>query len=294
MEKVVRFYRPLIVEKDDSTHPAPSGFWAAAHKIIQGKAVEERKMGIKAAPWFGDAGSGSARAYPYIRCGRVRLPGDWPPVLDGHGNVVPLALVDGNLFETAYLVPFGTVERLAVTGPVRGMVAKASIETWLGALLDLPTQGRSLRLEPLVDEALATKLAESMGASRLAVTLPAEQEFEAATGSLSEVEQAILSSNDLGHDLDRTLVFSYGNRKKGGRVEDLLNAARRLRKAKGVSKIEVTLMIPQEDGFRTEVHDLLEDRIAINASFPVDAQAQPDVDTMLEGIHNAIEEFRKR
>ena len=294
MRKTVRFYRPMIIEQDDSASPAPAGFWSSAHGVISSASVAARRMNIKTAPWFGDAGAGTSRAYPYIRCGRVRLPGDWPPVLDDHGNVIPLSLVDGNLFETAYLVPFGTAERIAMVGPVRGLVAKSSIETWLGALLNLPPQGRSLRLEPLIDEAVATKLAESIGVSRLSVTIPAHTAFEAPDGPKSEVEQALESTQALGQDLDRTMTFSYGSRRKGAWIEELLTAARRLKRAEGVTKIEATLMLPTDTGFRTEVHDLIEDRIAITAEFPVDDDSQPDVETMLEGIHDAIEEFRAR
>lgn len=293
MDKVVRFYRPLIIEKNDSVSAVPTGFWKAAHQLVQKASAADRRFKLAGSLWYGDAGVGTKRAYEYFRCGRVRLPGDWPAVVDNLGGVTPLTLSEGNLFEAAYLVPFGNKERVSLVGPLHGTVAKSSLEAWLGALLELPKQGRSLKLEPLIDEELATKLAESVGVSRLSVNLPANEEFVPPDGEQSEVEAAILSSNSLGAGLDRNLTFSYGRRKKGEFIQPLLQAARRLVRAEGVTKVEATLLLPAEEGFRSEVHELLEDRIVIRASFNVDENAQPSSEDMLDGVHSAIEEFLK-
>ncbi len=101
LKKTVRFYRPVIIEKDESEVDVPAGFWASSQAVVYGASAADRRVRLKGSPWFGDAGTGRTRAYPYIHSGRVRLAGEWPSVVDNAGNVVPLALTEGNLFETA-------------------------------------------------------------------------------------------------------------------------------------------------------------------------------------------------
>lgn len=297
LKKTVRFYRPVIIEKDESEVDVPAGFWASSHGVVSGASAEDRRVRIKSSPWFGDAGTGRARAYRYIRSGRVRLAGEWPSVVDNAGNVVPLALSEGNLFETAYLVPFGTKERLAMVGPLRGTASRSGIESWLSVVLGLVPQGRSLKLEPLIDEALATKVANSVGVSRLEVVVPAKTDLDLGDGPQSQVERALQSTDaaDEAGELDVTMAWSYGNRRKGEKVAELLGAAKRLWPTEGIKKLEVSLMLPgKEDGtYRTETHELVEDKITVQSDFDIDDESEPNVEDMLEGMHRAIEQYQK-
>lgn len=296
LKKTVRFYRPVIIEKDESEVDVPAGFWASSQGVVSGASAADRRVRIKGSPWFGDAGTGRTRAYLYLRSGRVRLAGEWPSVVDNAGNVVPLALTEGNLFETAYLVPFGTKERVAMVGPLRGTASRSGIEAWLSVVLGFVPQGRSLKLEPLIDEALATKVANSVGVSRLEVVVPAKTDLDFGDGPQSQVERALQSTDAAeAGELDVTMAWSYGNRRKGEKVAELLEAAKRLWQAEGIKKLEVSLMLPgEEDGtYRTETHELVEDKITVQSDFDIDDESEPNVEDMLEGMHQAIEQYQK-
>lgn len=294
VKKVVRFYRPFIAEMDDSTALAPAGFWNGVHERLGDLDSQRRRIRIGSDPWFGDAGTGSRVALNFVRCGRERLRGDWPSVVDSQGEVVPLALADGNLFEASYLVPFGAEgERVAIVGPLRGSAALSRIEAWLGQALEFPGRGKKLVLEPIIDERVAEKLASSIGVSRLEVTIPANHSSVRDAPS-SEVERAFAATEGLGAELDRTFTYSYANRKKGSRVEDLLRATRSILRMGDASKIKATLMLPRDGEIQTEVHDLIRDRVSVEVDFHIDDDSQPEIDDMLTGMSLAIREFQSR
>jgi hypothetical protein len=121
--KQVKFYSAVGVHKDGSRDELDGSFWTDAHAQISGLPEGHRSITYNRAPYFGEAGVGHARAYPYLRVGRIRRRGDWPDTVDGRGTVAPLDLQGVDLFEGAYLVPFGTVNRVAFMGPLRGVVS---------------------------------------------------------------------------------------------------------------------------------------------------------------------------
>ena len=170
--KTVKFYRPVLVHQDGSREDPSDDFWSDAHTVIAGLASKERGINYRAASYFGEAGSGKARAYRYIRVGRVRYRADWPETIDPNGHVDDLNLDGRDIFEGGYIVPFGTETRVAVIGPIRGLVSVNAIEWWLGQVLGLATTDVTLELVPEVDPALARKLNEAIGVSRLSVRMP--------------------------------------------------------------------------------------------------------------------------
>lgn len=299
-QKKVGFYRPIIIDDKENRHEVKgSDFWAKTHKAIGELEFKARRVPVNAAPFHGEVGLGTAPAVKYIRLGRVRYASDWPELLDDHAEKVEvLDLPNGrNLFECAYLVPFGTINRVALMGPLRGIVTVRQVETWLGAMLGLPTKGHRLELAPEVDSAIYEKLTQSEGVTRIEVRVPKGADLELPSGEKTGAEAALDEAvQAAGDKLITELIFSAGHGQADAKTRSRLKkAAVRLARATGVDRLHVTMTTESKDSSRLKSsgHDLFRDLITATAKFDVDDHTQLEVDEVLTGIQEAIQDFQK-
>lgn len=293
--KTVKFYRPALVHQDGSREEPNDEFWADAHAYISGLDSRQRGVNFRGGSFFGEAGLGRARAYPYIRIGRVRYRADWPETIDPDGNVSELNLDDRDIFEGGYIVPFGTETRVAVMGPVRGLVSVKAIEWWLGQVLGIAASDVTLELVPEIDPALARKLNESVGVSRLSVHMPKGTALDMEVGS--QVERAFAAAHGASDDdLNIDLTFSFGHQPpQPDKAGILKRAAQKLAESGAAERVDVTLLLDNgEGGFKREQHELIRDRVAVTVQFDVEDDGRLSPDEILDAIHAAITEFRSR
>lgn len=300
-EKRVGFYQPILLDTDDQRHEIKGGdFWSDVHRDIAALSYAERRFNLNAAPFYGVADVGTKPAQKYIRLGRVRTASDWPDTIDDRDqSTAPLTLPTGrNLFESAYMVPFGTTNVVAIMGPMHGIVSIRAVERWLNVALDLVTKGYTLELLPVVDTAVADKLVASEGVTRLQVRVPAGSSLElpdgAKTGAELALENAVAAAVE---ELSAEIVLSAGRGRATAKSRlDLKKSVLRLLRAGGIDKLEVTMTSEDEATGRlvSQQHDLLRDIITTTATFPTDDHTQLDVDDVLIGINEAIRQYRER
>lgn len=291
-QKVVKFYRPVYVHQDGTREEVDSAFWKDAHTSISSLDPDQRGVNHRGASFFGEASTGLARAYPFIRVGRVRYRADWPETIDPGGQVEELVLEGKDIFEGSYLVPFGTQAKVAIMGPIRGLVTTSAMEWWLTHTLDLATAEVSLELVPEVDPSLARKLNEAEGASRLSVRLPKGSVLD--LDPESQMEEAFASAHGASDDeLNVELGFSFGHqRPRGDRPGMLKRAAIKIAESGAAEKVDVSLMLHDGDGYKIEQHDLIRDRVSFTVSFDVEDGERIGIEEALAGIHDAIERYR--
>jgi hypothetical protein len=293
--KTVKFYRPVLVYQDGSRKEPNDDFWSDTHVAIANLSASARGVNFRGASFFGEANVGRARAYPYIRVGRVRYRADWPETIDPNGNVDELTLDGRDIFEGGYVVPFGTETRVAVMGPVRGLVSVQAIEWWLGQVLGLAASDASLELVPEIDPTLARKLNEAIGVSRLSVHMPKGTVLDMDVDS--QVEQAFAAAHDASEDdLNVALSFSFGHQRPLLEKAGILKrAAQKVATSGAAERVDVSLMLDDSDGgYRTEQHELIRDRVAVTVEFDVEDDTRLSADAILDVVHAAITEFRSR
>lgn len=294
--KQVRFYRPYLIDKNDKQRPFQSDFWQKLRDHVGTLAEKDRDFRHNGAQFYGETGLGTSPARDFFRIGRIRRRSDWPDRIGDDYKVSPLTLPSGNLFEAAYLVPFGTANQVAMMGPLRGQVSVQAIESWITQALSLPPSGESVELVPEIDPSLQRKLQQAEGVSSMTVRLPHDATLQTPQGGRSRIERALREAHDSGqHELDVELTFSYGRRAPRGTMrEGLLNVVNRLNRSEGYDKVEFSLMVPTGDGdtYRIEHHELVKDTITTKARFEVPEDERLGVDAILQGIVGAIEQFR--
>ncbi|GAA2074668.1 hypothetical protein IDH50_11245 [Aeromicrobium tamlense] len=293
--KTVKFFRPVLVHQDGSREDPNDDFWSDAHTVIAGLDSKERGINYRAASYFGEAGTGSARAYQYIRVGRVRYRADWPETIDPNGHVDELNLDGRDIFEGGYVVPFGTETRVAVIGPIRGLVSVNAIEWWLGQTLGLANTDVTLELVPEVDPALARKLNEAIGVSRLSVRMPKGTALNLDVDS--QVEEAFATAHEAsGDDLNVDIAFSFGHQRPQPQKASMLQkAARKIAESGAAERVDVSLMLDNGDGgYTVEQHELIRDRVAVTVEFNVEDDSRLSTDEILDAVHTAITKFRAR
>lgn len=299
-QKKVGFYRPIIIDDKENRHEVKEAdFWSKTHAAIAGMPYKARRTSVNAAPFHGEAGTGVSPALSYIRLGRVRYAADWPDMIDDNQQKTEaLTLPTGrNLFECAYLVPFGTINRVALMGPTRGIVSVRQVETWLGAMLELPKKGHRLELVPEVDQAVLDKLMQAEGVTRVEVRVPVGTDLELADGKQTGAEAALDEATAVAGDkLITELIFSAGHGRADAKTRSKLKKATvRLARAAGIDKLKVTMTNEVQDstGLASTSHDLFRDIITATAKFDVDDHTQLGIDDILLGIGEAIKDFGK-
>ncbi len=249
--------------------------------------------------YYGEARVGRTPATPYIYIGRVRSRADQPDgYRRGHGVTGPFTpATPGDLLaEPTIMVPFGTRNYVALMTPMAGATRVAAVQAWMTATMGLVTTGDRLELLPIVDLRVLEKLDQAVGASRLTVRIPAGAAGQMPPEGGGEVGEAIReATHPAGDLLDVEVSYSLGNRRGTGAVRDqVLAAARWIARAGTGTRAEVSIQLPEGEGLRTEVHNVFRDTITAEARFTVPDGEPPSEQSVLTGINEAIEEFRRR
>lgn len=300
VQKRVGFFRPVLIDDEEQRREITGDFWGGVHRDLSAMPYGQRRFTMDAAQFYGVADIGTKPARSYIRLGRVRTASDWPDTIDDNNqSTAPLTLPAGrNLFESAYLVPFGTRNLVAIMGPLHGIVTTRSIEKWLTLTLDLVTQGLSLELLPVVDTAVTDKLLSAEGVTRLHVRVPAGSTLELPDGTMSGAELAVANAVvAAGDQLSAELVLSAGRGRGTAKSRlDLKKTVLRLMRAGGLDKLEVTMTSedPDTGRLKSQQHDLLRDVITTTITFDTEDHTQLDVDDILSRIGEAIQQYRDR
>jgi hypothetical protein len=161
-------------------------------------------------------------------------------------------------------------------------------------MLGLAETDERLALVPLLDPELERKLNEADGISKLAVRLPKGATLDHRAQGGGRVQSAISEALDAAEDqLSVEMAFSFGHdRQRSQKRHELLNVAGWLRRSGQAERIDVSLILPDGDGFRVEAHELVHDHVALRAEFPYDTGHQMTTDEILEAIHGTIQQFR--
>lgn len=296
VSKVVRFYRPYLVDDENESVAFKDDFWKALRLHVDTLGAKQRRSWYSGDEYRGETGLGTSPATRYLRIGRVRNPIDWPDTVDSADKVAPLTLQGRNLLENAYLVPFGGKNKVAIMNPIRGLVPLSAIESWIGQILDLPAKGQSIELRPEIDKKALKKLKGAVAVAALDVRIPYDQDLELPDGSGSVVEKAITGAESAAADqLDVEIRFSFGRRNPNQQMGQVLKqTAERLAKSLGPDRLDVSLVLEDGDTVKREHHNLLKDQIASSARFQADANHQFSVDEILAAMNGAIEDFKSR
>jgi hypothetical protein len=295
VSKTVRFFRPVLIESDESRTDLDGTFWPSLRAHVAGLDTTARRVTVGGVRYRGDAGVGKVRSLPYLRVGSMRPPADWPDTVDDVDEVEHLQLTGRVLLENAYLVPFGTTSQVALMNPITGLVPMSAIETWIATVLDLQTQGQSIEFVPEVDTQVLAKLNRSIAVASVKVKIPYDDDLDMPDGSASRVESALSDLEDAaGPELDIEIKLSHGRRTPQQMGLTLKNFAQRLSRATGPERIDVSMVLPSGDGFKRETHNLLRDEIAVTAKFTRPDDQQLSVDEILDAMGEAIGQFRQR
>lgn len=293
--KLVRFYQPICVERDGTRVEFSDGFWDDVRQKLSKMTVQQRTASIHLAPYFGEAAVGSVRAHPFIRVGRVRKPVDFPDTLSTAGVVAPLKLDDADIFEGAYVVPFGTSNRIAFMGPLRGtLVTHSTVASWLTQVLGFVRQGKHLEFVPEIDPNLLDELNESDGLKKLKVQVAKGSIIPTPEKGRGAIEGAIQQAVEVaGDDFNVLMGFSAGHgTPERGKRRELRKTAKRLIKFGGVKSIEVGMLLEDDNGTRVKTVDLLKNRVGFRVEIPADSDTRVSADDILEAVDEAIKQFR--
>ncbi len=296
--KVVRFYEPIRVDQQGVASAYPPGYWRTLRRSVP-HTPARRRNNHNGMLFAGDAAVGKAPALPYLRIGRLRARAEWPEIwTDSGGAQGPLTggSDETRLFEVVYLVPFGANNNVAVMAPQASTTSLSAMEAWLTAMSGQVTTGYTTELRPLVDASATQKLEAAVGIRRLHLrTVPG---FRPTAGDLQQGGQvaralgAALAGGGEEMQVEMTIGFGHQQASADGQAE-LLRGTRWLRRRGGASKLQVTMLLPDEDtgGLKSEMHDLIRDNIAVNTRFSVPEEVTPSEGVILTALSDAIAMF---
>lgn len=301
--KEVRFFRAALFDQNDQQITIPHGFWGEVMDASSSTAKDDvaaRVLSRLSGNYYGATRKPDGGGTRYLRVGALRERSDWPDTVEfaGVGDGLEALELDGEkqLFESAYVVPFGQSNRVAVMGPIRGMVTVTGIGEWVSMIAG--HQGKATRIEllPEVDKGVLDKLNhDALTLSRLTVRFPAGVDVDETAltdvGASAAISEAVAKRPK---EASIEITMSTGNRRPEGTGSSLLNAARKL-VGMGPDRLEVSMQLPKgADEVKTETHNVLKDQIARTVNFQVDADAALTELSVLAAISSAIEEFNQQ
>ncbi|MCZ2827734.1 hypothetical protein O2W14_02635 [Modestobacter sp. VKM Ac-2986] len=292
---MVRFYEPLIRNQQGQRQTISGEFWKEARKDINDLAEADRNHTYRGVRYYGENRDPVSPATPYIYVGRLRPAADHPDGFrPGSGILGPLqpAQVGDLISEPTLVLPFGTTNYVAVMSPVTGGTRIQAIEYWLNMALGFFPTDNTLTLAPLFDKKMTDKLANSTGATRVQVRVaPGRDLPENLPGRLMRAVRA--SSQVTPSDLSVEMTWSFGHASgsQPSRVE-LLEAAREIWTGGWAESAEVNLEVQRDDKIKTEIHQLINDRLTYTAKFDVPEGQSPTEQSVLKGMQDAIKQFR--
>lgn len=299
--KIVRFYDPVEVNQTGVSNEFSAGFWQGLEKVMTPLDTTARTTRFNQADYFGLAKSSKTPAARYFKIGRQRQRADEPEILDtSSGTEIPLALpADQKLYEPSFLLPFGTKNRVAILAQSFSSPRVSALENWLTQILGYGPTDKSVALRPVIDQQLAQKLHDAVGATVLEVAFPRGSQTFNLPGRKTPgtVRNAIVEAAKSTDEAGAGLRWSFGHSKVNlPKAKELLKVARELRRHDSkLDVLRVNLQIPLADGgIRSEHINLMEEKITANATYTVPDDAPPEDSSVLAGMYSAIEVFNAK
>ncbi|MCW2904134.1 MAG: hypothetical protein JWO67_6399 [Streptosporangiaceae bacterium] len=300
VKKLVRFYEPRWLDGAGKRKAITGGdFWALLRSKIQPLTVAQRECVFNGVTYFGEARLAKKPAVNYVYLGRIRPAADHP---DGYrpnaGSIGPLTPAQaGDLIsEPSYLLPFGTQNFTAMLSPITGATRVPAVERWLNHVFGLLPTPDQIVLSPITDEKVLDKLQQAAGATRLYVQMKPGASVPQQGGGVvgGAIRNAAANTNtELALEMSWSFGHGYASGSQGWK-NALLQAANFVAQGDFASKAEVNMQIPEGNGLRTEIHDLFLDRVAFPTTIQVPAGQSPTEESVLQGMQEAIEKFRKQ
>lgn len=172
LQKTVRFYDTVLIDKDDERKLVEPDFWPTALSKLSSTDLAGRSATLFGVDYFGMSVSPVRPALPHLQIERIR---DLAEQLNranvANGDVEPLDFddPDDRVSEPTYLVPFGRHGSVAVMSPAVQGTRSETISRWLTIVLGLVPRGYSLELVPVVDPDVLQRIMAAEGAVMLEV-----------------------------------------------------------------------------------------------------------------------------
>lgn len=297
MQKIVRFFDTTLINEHDVRGDVEPGYWRDVLIQMSEWPSSARSAKVGEVAYIGRSVSPLRPALPHIQLERIRDLGEQLNVSNlSNGDVGPLRLEDPDerVSEPTYIVPFGQLNRVAVMSPAVQATRPETLGRWLTDVMELPQQGRSIGLTPVVDTDVLDKILGADGAVMLEVHVDAGAPIPAAGGSV--VGDAI--RNAQRQSLRETrLVLRWSLDRSGGpeSVRDALKQGA-LWVARNAFSSRAQVKLVQEtgaNGLTRELHSIFDDRVTKKVSFHTQAGQRASDNVILEAIGDAIEQFQR-
>jgi hypothetical protein len=295
--KVVKFYEPLSVDQNDKRKGFKDGFWSALAKKLNNAQPAGREHTYSNITYYGESRTAKRPAAEYVYVGRLRPPADHPDTYrPGSGITGPLQPVNkgDRISEPTYLLPFGTKNYVSVMSPVTGATRVGALDSWLNAMAGSLQTSNRIELAPIIDRKTFDKLKDAIGATKLYVRIPDGVTVpQSGGGRVGDAIREAAAKRIPGAYVDITWSFGHARGTDANR-RGMLNAVRWIANAGWAEKVEVNLQIPEADGYRTEFHEILLDRVTLRGEFDVPDGQVPSERAVLTSMTETIEQFRRQ
>jgi hypothetical protein len=238
---------------------------------------------------------------------RERSLSDWPEGKDNNGEIGNLGekrnvLGLREIYEYSYLLPGEGTSYVAMFrssgGPRPGL-----IEDWIAAQSNMPEQGKSFKLAPVLRKNAAKRLSEAVGVK----TITARFEGEIRPDSGSKIQDAAFQAGSMpgvNEYANRKveIVISLGRSIKEGpgldtlmdETEKMLTDAAGGTISRGLTKLVATTLQRRGDTIVSEPVDFIKERMTVSTAFGESINDVMTPNEILGGMYEAIREFRQR
>lgn len=297
LKKTVRFYELRVVKSgggSDQLVTAGADFWQRMGNHVKTLSPAARQIRIRERNVYGEHRLAVRPAQHYFYVAGVRERAEWPDGLSSATGIVgDLRPQDQStvLIEPTYIVPFGMNNQVAVLTMSAASPRVTALESWFTAVHKPSDPSITYMLSPVINSRVAHRLAEAEGATVLRVTVKHGSDIPDAGGG--HIGEAARAARSVSSETDIELGWTLSHRAGGDHTKtSLLEGARWVRED-FVSKAEVNLILPQGDGIKRKKYDLLKQQFTAIEKFDIRSDERPSEFTVLTGIDQAIDSFRK-
>jgi len=300
-EKTVRFYRPIMLDQSDQRINLPDNFWRQLMSLTESLAPQDRVLARTTGRYYGATRRIEDGGLPFMRIGVLRDKSDWPDTVEfsGASDELQALTLDGQqqLFESAFVVPFGGSLRIAVMPPIHGQVTPSGIGDWISFVAGHDVTDTRIELAPEVDKNVLEKLRNrATRLSKLTVRFPAGVDVPVSdmTNAGDSAKAVAMATQQRPLDASIEVTISTGNRSPIAAGVDMLEAAKSFI-GLGADKLDVTMKLERANGeTETEVHDVLQDKVTQRVMFSVHEDEKLTEKSVLTAINEAIETFQQQ
>lgn len=297
MRKVVRFYE-LRAEKKVGNgtrlDPVSNDFWQKMAQHVEGLPPANRQINIRGRTTHGESRAGKQPATRYFYIAGVRERAEWPDSLSSAtgivGDLEPQDR-DAVLVEPTYVVPFGASNQIAVLTMSATSPRVTALESWFSAMLEPSGIVHNYTLVPIINSRVSERLAEANGATILRVKVqPGVDVPETGGGSIGAAARA---AKQVSTETDIELGWTLGHRSGHEDTKTTLLEGARWVRGDFVKSAEVSLEVADGHDIRRVQYDLIKEHFTSKQKFDIKRDERPSELSVLTGMNNAIEGFRK-